>query len=920
MFAPLLKKLFGSKNEREVKRMLKTVQLVNAFEEQMVALSDEQLRAKTQEFKARIAKGETLDKLLPEAFAVAREAGKRVMGMRHFDVQLIGGMTLHEGMIAEMRTGEGKTLVATLGVYLNALSGKGVHVVTVNDYLARRDANWMRPLYEFLGLTVGVVTPFQPPEEKRAAYACDITYGTNNEFGFDYLRDNMAFSMDEKFQRELNFAVIDEVDSILIDEARTPLIISGQAEDSSRLYTEINKLIPRLEQHIEEVEGVVTKEGHFSIDEKTRQVELNEAGHQFVEEMLTQIGELAEGESLYSAHNLGLLTHVYAGLRAHKLFHRNVEYIVQDGQVVLVDEHTGRTMPGRRLSEGLHQAIEAKEHLNIQAESQTLASTTFQNYFRLYNKLSGMTGTADTEAFEFHQIYNLAVMVIPPNKPLARKDFNDLVFLTAEEKYAAIINDIKDGMAQGRPILVGTATIETSEHVSNLLNKEGIEHKVLNAKFHEKEAEIIAQAGRPGALTIATNMAGRGTDILLGGNWEVEVAALENPSPEQIAQIKADWQKRHQAVLESGGLQVIASERHESRRIDNQLRGRAGRQGDAGSSRFYLSLEDSLMRIFASDRVKNFMKALGMQSGEAIEHRMVTNAIEKAQRKVEGRNFDIRKQLLEFDDVNNEQRKVIYHMRNTLLAADNIGETIADFRQDVLNATVSAHIPPQSLPEQWDVAGLEAALKSDFGVDLPVQQWLDEDDHLYEETLREKLMTELLAAYNEKEEQASAEALRTFEKQIVLRVLDDLWKDHLSTMDHLRHGIHLRGYAQKNPKQEYKRESFTLFSELLDSIKRDSIRVLSHVQVRREDPIEEEARLRQEAEALAARMQFQHDEAPGLEAPEVLGEEVDVALAQTPVRNDQKLGRNELCYCGSGKKSRRFAINFAVAHDGTDII
>ncbi|QZC96301.1 preprotein translocase subunit SecA [Pseudomonas sp. ERGC3:05] len=903
MFAPLLKKLFGSKNEREVKRMLKTVQLVNAFEEQMVALSDEQLRAKTQEFKARIAKGETLDKLLPEAFAVAREAGKRVMGMRHFDVQLIGGMTLHEGMIAEMRTGEGKTLVATLGVYLNALSGKGVHVVTVNDYLARRDANWMRPLYEFLGLTVGVVTPFQPPEEKRAAYAADITYGTNNEFGFDYLRDNMAFSMEEKFQRELNFAVIDEVDSILIDEARTPLIISGQAEDSSRLYTEINKLVPRLEQHIEEVEGVVTKEGHFTIDEKTRQVELNEAGHQFVEDMLTQIGELAEGESLYSAHNLGLLTHVYAGLRAHKLFHRNVEYIVQDGQVVLVDEHTGRTMPGRRLSEGLHQAIEAKEGLNIQAESQTLASTTFQNYFRLYNKLSGMTGTADTEAFElFHQIYSLAVMVIPPNKPLARKDFNDLVFLTAEEKYAAIINDIKDGMAQGRPILVGTATIETSEHVSNLLNKEGIEHKVLNAKFHEKEAEIIAQAGRPGALTIATNMAGRGTDILLGGNWEVEVASLDNPTPEQIAQIKADWQKRHQAVLESGGLQVIASERHESRRIDNQLRGRAGRQGDAGSSRFYLSLEDSLMRIFASDRVKNFMKALGMQSGEAIEHRMVTNAIEKAQRKVEGRNFDIRKQLLEFDDVNNEQRKVIYHMRNTLLAADNIGETIADFRQDVLNATVSAHIPPQSLPEQWDVAGLEAALKNDFGVDLPVQQWLDEDDHLYEETLREKLMTELLAAYNEKEEQASAEALRTFEKQIVLRVLDDLWKDHLSTMDHLRHGIHLRGYAQKNPKQEYKRESFTLFSELLDSIKRDSIRVLSHVQVRREDPIEEEARLRQEAEALAARMQFQHDEAPGLEAPEVLGEEVDVALAQAPVRNDQKLGRNELCWCGSGKK------------------
>ena len=908
MFAPLLKKLFGSKNEREVKRMLKTVQVVNAFEEQMVALTDEQLRAKTEEFKARIAKGETLDQLLPEAFAVCREAGKRVMGMRHFDVQLIGGMTLHEGMIAEMRTGEGKTLVATLGVYLNALSGKGVHVVTVNDYLARRDANWMRPLYEFLGLTVGIVTPFQPPQEKREAYAADITYGTNNEFGFDYLRDNMAFSMEEKFQRELNFAVIDEVDSILIDEARTPLIISGQAEDSSKLYTEINKLIPRLEQHIEEVEGEVTKAGHFTIDEKTRQVELNEAGHQFVEDMLTQIGLLAEGESLYSAHNLGLLTHVYAALRAHKLFNRNVEYIVEDGQVLLVDEHSGRTMPGRRLSEGLHQAIEAKEGLNIQAESQTLASTTFQNYFRLYNKLSGMTGTADTEAFEFHQIYGLSVMVIPPNKPLARKDFNDLVFLTADEKYAAIVADIKDCMAKGRPVLVGTATIETSEHMSRLLNKEGIEHKVLNAKFHEKEAEIIAQAGRPGALTIATNMAGRGTDILLGGNWEVEVASLENPTPEQIAQIKADWQKRHQQVLESGGLHVIASERHESRRIDNQLRGRAGRQGDSGSSRFYLSLEDSLMRIFASDRVKNFMKALGMQSGEAIEHRMVTNAIEKAQRKVEGRNFDIRKQLLEFDDVNNEQRKVIYHMRNTLLAADNIGETIADFRKDVLDSTINAHIPPQSLPEQWDVTGLEAALESGFGVKLPIQQWLDEDDHLYEETLREKLLAELIAAYNEKEEQAGADALRTFEKQIVLRVLDDLWKDHLSTMDHLRHGIHLRGYAQKNPKQEYKRESFNLFSELLDSIKRDSIRVLSHVQVRREDPVEEEARLRQEAEELASRMQFQHAEAPGLDQPDALSEVLEgaevseVATPTEPVRSEPKLGRNELCYCGSGKK------------------
>ncbi|WP_212630567.1 preprotein translocase subunit SecA [Pseudomonas sp. KB-10] len=902
MFAPLFKKLFGSKNEREVKRMLKAVQSVNVLEEQMIALSDEQLRGKTEEFKGRLAKGETLDKLLPEAFAVAREAGKRVMGMRHFDVQLIGGMTLHEGKIAEMRTGEGKTLVGTLAVYLNALSGKGVHVVTVNEYLARRDANWMRPLYEFLGLSVGIVTPFQPPEEKRAAYAADITYGTNNEFGFDYLRDNMAFSLEDKFQRELNFAVIDEVDSILIDEARTPLIISGQAEDSSKLYIEINKLIPRLKQHIEEEEGVVTQEGHYKVDEKTRQVELNEAGHQYVEEMLTAAGLLAEGESLYSAHNLGLLTHVYAGLRAHKLFNRNVEYIVQNGQVILIDEHTGRTMPGRRLSEGLHQAIEAKEGVNIQAESQTLASTTFQNYFRLYNKLSGMTGTADTEAFEFRQIYGLDVMVIPTNKPIARKDFNDLVYLTQEEKYQAIIADIKECQAQGRPILVGTATIETSEYVSQLLNKEGIEHKVLNAKFHDKEAEIIAQAGRPGALTIATNMAGRGTDILLGGNWEVEVAALENPTDEQIAQIKAEWQKRHQQVIEAGGLHVIASERHESRRIDNQLRGRAGRQGDPGSSRFYLSLEDNLMRIFASDRVKNFMKALGMQSGEAIEHRMVTNAIEKAQRKVEGRNFDMRKQLLEFDDVANEQRKVIYHMRNSLLAAENVGDTIAEFREEVLTAAVNNHIPPQSMPEQWDVVGLESTLQSDFGLRLPIQQWLDEDDKLYEETLRERILAELLAAYNEKETQASAEALRTFEKQILLRVLDDLWKDHLSTMDHLRHGIHLRGYAQKNPKQEYKRESFALFQELLESIKRDTIRVLSHVQVRREDPAEEEARLRREAEALAERMQFQHADASALEAEQSSSEEGDVAVAAAPVRSEPKVGRNEPCPCGSGKK------------------
>ncbi|MBB3104188.1 preprotein translocase subunit SecA [Azomonas macrocytogenes] len=915
MLAPLFKIFFGSKNDREVKRMRRAVKAVNAFEEQLLGLSDEQLRGKTEEFRERLGKGETLDRLLPEAFAVCREAGKRVMGMRHFDVQLIGGMALHEGRIAEMRTGEGKTLVGTLAVYLNALEGKGVHVVTVNDYLARRDANWMRPLYEMLGLTVGVVTPFQPPEEKRAAYAADITYGTNNEFGFDYLRDNMAFSQEDKFQRELNFAVIDEVDSILIDEARTPLIISGQAEDSSRLYQQINALIPQLKQHIEEEEGVVVQEGHFTVDEKTRQVELNEQGHQFVEDLLTEVELLAEGESLYSAHNLSLLTHVYAGLRAHILFHRNVEYIVQNKQVLLIDEHTGRTMPGRRLSEGLHQAIEAKEGLQIQPESQTLASTTFQNYFRLYGKLSGMTGTADTEAFEFHQIYGLDVVVIPTNKPIARKDFNDLVYLTQEEKYAAIIEDVKDCQAKGRPVLVGTASIESSEYVSQLLQRAGIEHKVLNAKYHDKEAEIIAQAGRPGAVTIATNMAGRGTDIVLGGNWEVEVAALQEPSAEQVTQLKADWQLRHQQVIEAGGLHVIASERHESRRIDNQLRGRSGRQGDPGSSRFYLSLEDNLMRIFASDRVKGFMKALGMESGEAIEHRMVTNAIEKAQRKVEGRNFDMRKQLLEYDDVSNEQRKVIYRMRDSVLDAEDIGETVAQFREQVLNDAISQHVPPNSLPEQWEIPALEAVLYGDFGVQLPIQQWLDEDDRFHEEALRERILEAALAAYREKEEIVGAEALRSFEKQIVLRVLDDLWKEHLSTMDHLRHGIHLRGYAQKNPKQEYKRESFNLFQELLESIKRDSIRVLSHVQVRREDPAEEEARLRREAEALAQRMQFQHDEVSALTQPdpassiiETIAETTDetpavvTAPAVTQARSEPKIGRNEPCPCGSGRK------------------
>lgn len=900
MLAPLFRKLLGSKNEREIKRMRKTVQAINALEESMVGLSDEQLQQKTVEFRQRLSEGLSLNKLLPEAFAAVREASKRVMGMRHFDVQLIGGMTLHSGRIAEMRTGEGKTLVATLAVYLNALEGKGVHVVTVNDYLARRDADWMRPLYEFMGLSVGVVVPMQSMEEKRAAYACDITYGTNNEYGFDYLRDNMAFSVEDRFQRGLNFAVVDEVDSILIDEARTPLIISGQAEDSSELYKTINALIPSLKRQIEqEPEGaskekIIIEEGHYSIDEKHRQVELNEAGHLFVEEQLTKLGLLGENDSLYSAANLGLLTHVYAGLRAHTLFNRNVEYIVEGNEVVLVDEHTGRTMPGRRLSEGLHQAIEAKEGVHIQAESQTMASTTFQNYFRLYSKLAGMTGTADTEAFELRQIYGLDVTVIPTHRPIARKDYNDLVYLTQPEKFKAIIEDILHCQEQGRPVLVGTASVEASEFVSSLLKKAKIEHKVLNAKQHDSEAEIIAQAGRPGHVTIATNMAGRGTDIVLGGNWESEVAALDNPSEEQIQKIREAWQLRHEQVIEAGGLHVIATERHESRRIDNQLRGRAGRQGDPGSSRFYLSLDDNLMRIFASDRVKNFMKALGMKEGEAIEHRMVSNAIEKAQRKVEERNFDIRKQLLEYDDVANEQRKVIYHMRNSLLESDDVGELVQEFRHEVLDNTISQFIPPQSLVEQWDVQGLEDELKREFASEVPVQQWLDEDSKLYEETLRERIAEQIIAEYQAKEEMVGAENLRQFEKHIVLRVLDDLWKDHLAAMDHLRQGIHLRGYANKNPKQEYKRESFNLFRDLLDAIKQQSIRYLSYVQVRQESPEEEQERLRQQAQERAERMQYTHGEQqesePQAEQP------------QQPVRNLNKVGRNDPCPCGSGNK------------------
>lgn len=903
MLAKIFKAVVGSKNDRELKRMGKSVAKINELESSFESLSDDQLKEKTAEFKTRFEEGETLDQLLPEAFAACREASKRTMGMRHFDVQLIGGMTLHEGCIAEMKTGEGKTLMSTLPAYLNAISGKGVHVVTVNEYLANRDANWMTPLYEALGLTVGVIKSMQPTHEKRDAYASDITYGTNNEFGFDFLRDNMALRKEERVQRELAFGIVDEVDSILIDEARTPLIISGAAEDSSELYRTMNKLIPSLVEQPPTPEGEEPLEitGHYTIDEKSRQVELTELGHQEVEDWLIKQGMLPENDSLYSAGNLSLLHHVHSALKAHKLFHQDVEYMIQDGQVVLIDEHTGRTMPGRRLSEGLHQAIEAKEGVSIQAESQTLASTTFQNYFRLYSKLSGMTGTADTEAFEFKQIYNLDVIVVPPNKPVARQDLNDLVYLSIEEKYDAIVQDIEEFRAKNAPILVGTASVETSEAMSRRLQQAGIKHEVLNAKQHAREADIIAQAGRPGAVTIATNMAGRGTDIVLGGNWEAEVAALEDPSEAQIEAIKEDWKQRNATVKEAGGLHIIGTERHESRRIDNQLRGRAGRQGDPGLSRFYLSLEDNLMRIFASDRVRNFMQALGMEKGEAIEHKMVTNAIEKAQRKVEGRNFDYRKQILEYDDVANNQRTVIYTQRQQLLEADDIEDAIAGIRGDVIDDVISGFIPPQSMAEQWNIAGLEQNLESEFGVSLPIQHWLDEDKKLHEEPLRQKIIDALEERYKEKVDRFGP-VIRTLEKQIMLQVLDTLWKEHLQNMDYLRQGIGLRAYAQKNPKQEYKRESFELFQQLLDRLKHDVTRILFRVEPMSEEELAELERRRQEqAERERAKLQLQHDEISQLDdSPQE--SEPQVTTEQPYVRQGKKVGRNDPCPCGSGKK------------------
>ncbi|MCW8125632.1 preprotein translocase subunit SecA [Microbulbifer halophilus] len=905
MIGNLIKSVFGSKNDRELKRMRRAVAKVNALEEEYRGLDDAALRAKTEEFRKRLADGETLDQVLPEAFAAVREASDRALGLRHFDVQLIGGMTLHEGHIAEMRTGEGKTLVATLPAYLNALEGKGVHIVTVNDYLAGRDANWMRPVYEFLGLTVGAIVSQQPPEEKKAAYQADITYGTNNEFGFDYLRDNMVLRKEDRVQRPQNFAIVDEVDSILIDEARTPLIISGAAEDSSHLYLAMNKLVPQL-QRVEEEDG----DGHYSVDEKTRQVELTEQGHQLVEELLSRSGLMNEDESLYAPGNLGLLHHVHAALRAHVLFHKDVDYIVQNGQVVLIDEHTGRTMAGRRLSEGLHQALEAKEKVQIQSESQTLASTTFQNLFRFYPKLAGMTGTADTEAFEFRQIYGLDVVVIPTNVPRQREDLNDLVYLTKEEKMEAIVEDIEYCRDKQAPILVGTASIETSEEMAQRLTRAGIKHQVLNAKYHEREAQIIAQAGRPGTVTIATNMAGRGTDIVLGGNWEAEVEELREkkgtePSENEIAKIREDWKQRNATVIEAGGLHIIGTERHESRRIDNQLRGRAGRQGDPGVTRFYLSLEDNLMRIFASDRVKNFMQMLGMDRGEAIEHRMVSNAIEKAQRRVEGRNFDIRKQLLEYDDVANDQRQVIYSQRNELLEAETISDTITAIRDDVVDEIISGFVPPQSVEEQWDIPGLEKQLAGELALELPIQQWLDEDRTLHEETLREKIIAAAQDAYKAKVERISessgdANLMPTVERQIMLQVLDQLWKEHLSSMDHLRAGIGLRAYANKNPKQEFKRESFHLFQSMLDSLKHEVVRVLAHVEPMTREQMEEMEQRRLEQQR-KQQLELQHAQASAMPEAETREQQP----VPEPMRRGPKVGRNDPCPCGSGKKYKQ---------------
>lgn len=888
MLNTIIKRIFGSRNERTLRRMQSVVELINTFEPGLKTLTDAQLASKTNEFKKRLGEGDSIDLILPEAFAVVREVAFRTLGLRHFDVQLIGGMVLHEGNIAEMRTGEGKTLVATLPAYLNALTGDGVHVVTVNDYLAKRDSQWMKPIFNFLGLSVGVIFPDMPHAEKKAAYACDILYGTNNEFGFDYLRDNMAFSLEEKVQRKLHMAIVDEVDSILIDEARTPLIISGAAEDSSLLYKQINAIIPALKPQLTEGDG-----GDYVLDEKQKQAHLTELGHEHIESLLVKNQLLQEGESLYQASNIILMHHVTAALRAHANFHRDVDYIVQNNQVVIVDEHTGRTMPGRRWSDGLHQAMEAKERVEIQNENQTLASITFQNFFRLYDKLAGMTGTADTEAYEFQQIYNLDVVVIPTNKPMRRVDEPDLVYLTQADKYQAIIKDIELCVKNNQPVLVGTASIEASEHLSQLLNKQKIAHQVLNAKFHEKEAHIIAEAGRPGVVTIATNMAGRGTDIVLGGSQS------EN-FDESNGHDNDSWQKRHDAVLAAGGLRIIGSERHESRRIDNQLRGRSGRQGDVGSSRFYLSLEDNLMRIFASDRVAAIMKRLGMQSGEPIEHSLVTRAIENAQRKLEGHNFDVRKQLLGYDNVANEQRKVIYAQRNTILEMHDPLSSVEEMRHDVLDHLIEKYIPQHSLEELWNVDQLTQILREDFKLDCTIQDWINQDSSLQPDTIKERILAQFDDQSKHKELELDRETWAQFQKSIILQTLDNAWREHLATMEHLRQGIHLRGYAQKDPKQEYKREAFNLFSEMLESIKYEIVSMLATVELSTEQDLTDLEEQRRSS--YIEPTQFIHEALPvNQDEQNLMNSQVSTDNV-TYIRHEQKVGRNDLCPCGSSKK------------------
>ena len=901
MITSLITKIIGSRNDRYLKSLRKVVNEINKLEPEIKALSEEELKAKTAYFKDRLAKGETIDDILVEAFAVVRSASERVFGMRHFDVQLIGGMVLNENKIAEMRTGEGKTLTATLPAYLNALTGNGVHVITVNDYLARRDAEWNATLFEYLGLTVGINLSGMTGEEKRTAYAADITYGTNNEFGFDYLRDNMAFEASQRVMRGLHFAIVDEVDSILIDEARTPLIISGPTDGDATLYTKLNSIIPLLTQQDKEDTEEYVGEGDFTVDEKSKQVLLTERGQEKVERILQERGLLEENTSLYAASSISLLHHVNAALRAHTLFEKDVEYIVTaQGEVVIVDEHTGRTMPGRRWSEGLHQAVEAKEGVKIQNENQTLASITFQNYFRLYEKLGGMTGTADTEAFEFQSIYGLETIVIPTNRPMVRKDGGDLVYLTELEKYQAIIEDIKTRLERRQPVLVGTVSIENSELLSELMTKANIKHNVLNAKFHEKEADIIAQAGALGSVTIATNMAGRGTDIVLGGNLQNRLEKLGELTEQQIVAETAAWKEDQAAVLAAGGLYIVGTERHESRRIDNQLRGRAGRQGDAGESRFYLSMEDSLMRIFASEKVSNMMKKLGMENGEAIEHPWVTRAIENAQRKVEGRNFDMRKSLLDFDDVANDQRKVVYQQRNGIMDSENITENIEQMWADVFNTCIDEYVPQHSLTEQWDLAGLEARLKQDFLIELPVQQWLTDDANLQEETIRENIVDHARNTYQDKKEQVGESIIAGFEKSVMLQTIDMLWKEHLAAMDHLRQGIHLRGYAQKDPKQEYKRESFELFIAMLENLKMDVVGILSKVQIQSKEEAEAIDQQRREAEE-KAKIQYQHAQVNSDGEAEKEADET----ADTFIRENKKVGRNEPCPCGSGKKFKQ---------------